>query len=162
MSLEALSRGGVGRAAVSSGPASGTGAGPSSGEAADSPANKKIDAALALLKHPEGPRRFTAVFELAQHKGRRVEEGLVSALSDGKSFVRQAAAERLGDQKARWTAEPLIQKLKDTDPFVREAVVSALEAILGRSIGLEPSADAATRLAKCRELEKWWEENKGK
>jgi HEAT repeat protein len=83
-------------------------------------------------------------------------------LKDEKSFVRQAAAERLGEVKARWTAEPLIQKLKDSDPFVREAVVSALESILGRSIGLVASADAATRIAKCRELEEWWKTNKDK
>ncbi len=158
-SVQALSRGdaiGLGGRATGAG-SGGTGA---SGE--DSATKKKIDAALVLLKHPEGPRRFTAVFELAQLKGRRVEEGLVGALSDEKSFVRQAAAERLGEVKARWTTEPLIQKLKDSDPFVREAVVSALESILGRSIGLVASADAATRIAKCRELEEWWAANKDK
>ena len=51
-----------------------------------------------------------------------MEKGLVSALSDEKSFVRQAAAERLGEHKVRWTIQPLIQLLKDPDPFVREAV----------------------------------------
>ena len=156
-SVQALSRGGglVARSSDGSGGAASSGGG-------DTAEKKKIDAALALLKHPDGPRRFTAVFELAQMKGRRVEEGLVGALKDEKSFVRQAAAERLGEVKARWTAEPLIQKLKDSDPFVREAVVSALESILGRSIGLVASADAATRIAKCRELEEWWKTNKDK
>lgn len=160
-SLQALGRGDGVSSRISSGTdtaASEAGGATIAGE--DPSQTRRIDDALKLLKHKEGPRRFTAVFELAQLKGPRVEKGLVSALADEKSFVRQAAAERLGEHKVRWTIQPLIQVLKDPDPFVREAVVSSLESIMGRSIGLDAGSEASVRVAKVRELEKWWEENK--
>lgn len=138
-------------------------AGPTTGEPKLDPEKQaRLEKLLKQLESSEGPRRFAAAVDLAEFRGRRVEQAMVGLLSDSADYVRSTALTNLMDMEARWAIPHIIPVLKSEDYVLRETAIAALVKLTGRSIGLEPDAGSAKALAKIRELEKWWEANKEK
>ena len=120
----------------------------------------RLEKLLKQLESSEGPKRFAAAVDLAEFKGRRVEQAMVGLLGDSADYVRSTALTNLMDMEARWAIPHIIPVLKSDDYVLRETAIAALEKLMGRTIGLEADAGSAKVLAKIRELEKWWESNK--
>lgn len=127
----------------------------------DAKQEEKLTNALALLKDKEAPKRFQAVFDVAEFRGvKRAEEALVTALDDEMDYVQTAALNNLAEMSAKWTIPNIIQKLTDKNAFVVEAAIDALSRLTGRPVEIDPNSSSLKILGKVRELEKWWAENK--
>ncbi len=128
----------------------------------DAERQARLDKLLKQLESKEGPKRFAAAVDLAEFRGRRVEQAMVGLLGDSADYVRSTALTNLMDMEAHWAIPHIIPVLKSDDYVLRETAIAALEKLMGRSIGLEADAGSAKVLAKIRELEKWWDGNKDK
>lgn len=123
---------------------------------------KKLAEIQKKLADKDPSKRFAAVFELFDLKGRKAEEALLGVFGDATDFVQTAAMGCLGDMNAQWTIPNIIPKLKDENTFIRQAAIEALEKLTGQKLDVTPESGSSKLAAKARDLEKWWAENKAK
>lgn len=123
---------------------------------------RKLQDSIKKLGDKDDSRRFAAVFEIFDIKGRRAEEALVKAMDDRVDYIQQSAIGCLADLSAQWTIPIIIPKLKSENTFIRDAAISALEKLTGQKLDVKAESGATKLAAKAKELEKWWADNKAK
>lgn len=123
---------------------------------------RKLQDSVKKLGDKDESRRFAAVFEIFDIKGRRAEEALVKAMDDRIDYIQQSAIGCLADLGAQWTIPLIIPKLKSENTFIRDAAISALEKLTGQKLDVKAESGATKLAAKAKELEKWWADNKAK
>lgn len=96
---------------------------------------------LSDLSHEKASVRAKAADLLGDLRAGEARGPLVRILeSDEAPWVRARAAAALAKLRDRDAVTPLIAALDDESPMVQRAAKSALEAIAGESLGLDPAA----------------------
>lgn len=127
---------------------------------------KQLEANLLKLKSDKPNDRYAAAIWFMELeppiRTRRGEQALVDTLKDASDYVVTAAIASLAEMGATWTIPHLIELLKSDNEFILDGAIEALEKLSGRDLGIVSSSEKGDILAKVRELQTWWRENRSR
>ncbi|MEZ6194354.1 MAG: hypothetical protein R3F20_01315 [Planctomycetota bacterium] len=160
--VEALSSGLLRRSAETE-----TAAAPDKGTPLSPEVEKTLDAKIEQLKSDKANERYAAAIWFMEVdppiRTRKGEQALVDTLEDPSDYVVTAAIASLAEMGATWTIPHVIEKLKSENEFILDGAIEALEKLTGKNdLGIESGSDRGAILAKIRELQTWWRENRAK
>lgn len=125
---------------------------------------KQLEEKLRQLKSDKPNDRYAAAIWFMELeppiRTRKGEQALVDTLGDSSDYVVTAAIASLAEMGATWTIPHLIELLKSDNEFVLDGAIEALEKLSGRDLGIVSSSEKGDILAKVRELQTWWRENR--